>query len=51
MTFTTRLRGVLTTTLLTVSLRRYPRRLAGPGVVPTAGNTTTARVTKSSTVT
>ena len=47
MTFTTRLLGVLTTTLLTASLMAAPATAGPPpGVVPTAGNTTTARVTK-----
>ena len=47
MTFTTRLLGGLTTTLLATSLMTAPAT-AGPtpAVVPTAGDTTTARVTK-----
>lgn len=47
MTFTARLLGGLTTTLLTAGLMTAPAT-AGPtpAVVPTAGDTTTARVTK-----
>lgn len=47
MTFTTRLLGGLTTTLLAAGLMTAPAT-AGPtpAVVPTAGDTTTARVTK-----
>ena len=47
MTFTSRLLVGLTTTLLTASLMAAPAKAGPPpGVVPTAGNTTTARVTK-----
>ena len=47
MTFTARLLGGLTTTLLTASLMAAPATAGPPpGVVPAAGNTTTARVTK-----
>ena len=47
MTITTRLLGRLTSTLLAASLMATPTAAGQtPGVVPTAGNTTTARVTK-----
>ena len=47
MTFTTRLLGGLTTTLLAASLMAAPATAgAAPVEVPAAGNTTTARVTK-----
>ena len=47
MTITTRLLGGLTSTLLAASLMATPTTAGpAPGVVPTAGNTTTARVTK-----